>query len=71
MSLILWKDEFSVGVDEVDHEHRELVALINQLHDDMSEGAGRDEIVDGQCFVHRDGHRWDPMTLELRIFVEG
>ncbi|MDH5648745.1 MAG: hemerythrin family protein [Gammaproteobacteria bacterium] len=29
MTLIEWKDEFSVGVPSVDHEHRELVKLIN------------------------------------------
>ena len=33
MSLIEWKEEFSVGVPDVDHEHRELIALINQIHD--------------------------------------
>jgi hemerythrin len=47
MSLIRWKDEFCVGVAEVDHEHRELVALINSLHGDIKQGARRDAIVDG------------------------
>lgn len=32
MSLIEWKKEFSVGVADVDHEHRELIELINRLH---------------------------------------
>lgn len=32
MSLIEWKKEFSVGVPDVDHEHRELIELINRLH---------------------------------------
>jgi hemerythrin-like metal-binding protein len=35
MSLIEWKDEFSVGVPAVDHEHRELIGLINALHREM------------------------------------
>ena len=33
MALITWKDSYSVGVDAVDHEHRELIDLINELHD--------------------------------------
>jgi len=36
MSLIEWKDHFSVGVPAVDHEHREMIELINQLHDNLS-----------------------------------
>lgn len=32
MALIAWRSEFETGVDDVDHEHRELVELINQLH---------------------------------------
>ena len=36
MSLIEWRDEFSVGVPDVDHEHRELIALINALYANMS-----------------------------------
>lgn len=32
MQLIEWRDEFSTGFEEVDHEHRELIRLINQVH---------------------------------------
>jgi len=35
MSLIDWRKEFEVGVPAVDHEHRELIALINRLHDKL------------------------------------
>ena len=58
MSLLEWRDEFSVGVEEVDHEHRELVGLINKLHDDMSEGAGREEIMAalGEIYAQISAH---------------
>jgi len=58
MSLIEWRDEFRVGVVEVDHEHRELVAMINSLHDDMGAGASRDAIIDalGEIFAHISAH---------------
>ena len=32
MTLIEWRTEFETGVADVDHEHRELVDLINALH---------------------------------------
>jgi len=33
MSLIAWDDRFSVGVASVDHEHRELIGLVNETYD--------------------------------------
>jgi len=47
MSLIEWNDEFNLGVEEVDNDHRALVELINALHDAMSTGAGRADVVEG------------------------
>ncbi|MDJ0929386.1 MAG: bacteriohemerythrin [Gammaproteobacteria bacterium] len=44
MSLIEWKDSFSVGVPAVDHEHRELIALINRVHDNLVSGGSRDDV---------------------------
>lgn len=31
MQLLEWKDEYSLGIPEVDYEHRELITLINDL----------------------------------------
>ena len=36
MALMQWKDHFSVGIDAVDHEHKQLIALINRLHDELA-----------------------------------
>ena len=33
MSLIAWDDRYSVGEASVDHEHRELIGLINETYD--------------------------------------
>jgi len=38
MSLITWSDEFSVGVIEIDNQHKGLVRLINKLYDAMTYG---------------------------------
>ncbi len=37
MVLIEWRTEFETGIADVDHEHRELVDLINDLHDKRGE----------------------------------
>jgi hemerythrin len=58
MSLIEWRETFSVGVIEVDHEHRELVAMINRLHDAMGAGASQDAVIDalGEIFAQISAH---------------
>jgi hemerythrin len=37
MALLHWKDHYSVGIEAVDHEHKELIDLINRLHDELME----------------------------------
>lgn len=39
MTLIEWREEFSVGVESVDSEHREMIALINELDGAMRHAA--------------------------------
>ncbi|HEY1472461.1 MAG TPA: bacteriohemerythrin [Pseudolabrys sp.] len=36
MALLQWKDHYSVGIDAVDHEHKELLELINRLHAELT-----------------------------------
>ncbi|HET6720510.1 MAG TPA: bacteriohemerythrin, partial [Rhodocyclaceae bacterium] len=37
-----WQDSFSVGIKEVDDQHRTLVELLNQLHTAIRERRGSD-----------------------------
>ena len=39
--LIQWSDAFSVGIQEVDEQHKVLVGLLNQLHRAIREHHGR------------------------------
>lgn len=39
MPLIEWRKEFETGIADVDHEHKELVGLINDLHAQTLGGA--------------------------------
>jgi hemerythrin len=53
-----WEDRMSVGVREIDAEHRHLVDMLNQLFDAMQRGEGRDklgEILDG-LVEYTDAH---------------
>jgi hemerythrin len=42
MALIVWNEQLSVGVPQMDEQHQRLVQLVNQLHDAMGAGQGRD-----------------------------
>ena len=58
MTLIAWREEFETGVAEVDHEHKELVGLINELHDVVESGVGKDQVADflGEVFARISAH---------------
>ena len=68
MSLIEWKDEFSVGVASVDVEHRDLIELINDLHDLLGEGPTQAQVLEalGEIFAQISAH----FALEERFMRE-
>lgn len=41
MSTMLWIDAYSVGVAEIDQQHKKLIDLINQLNTAMAKGQGK------------------------------
>ena len=65
MSLINWRDEFSIGIDAIDHEHREMIALINDLDVAMQEQASHGAVVAtlGEILVRIAAH----FALEEKI----
>ena len=58
MNLIEWRNEFETGISDVDHEHRELVDLINRLHDQITGGANPDRVAEflGEVFAKIAAH---------------
>ena len=42
MPLFQWTPELSVNVKEINNQHKQLVNLINLLHDSMKSGKGKD-----------------------------
>jgi hemerythrin len=58
VTLLEWRDEFRIGIAEVDHEHRELIGLINSLHGRLVEpgqGAGVSEFL-GELHAQISAH---------------
>lgn len=46
MALLTWNEKFSVQVRQFDDEHKQLIALVNQLHDAMKMGQGKQVVGD-------------------------
>ena len=68
MSLIEWHDSFSVGVASVDHEHRELIALINALDEDAAAGCDAGQVIAalGEIYVNIAAH----FALEEKVMLD-
>jgi hemerythrin len=45
VTRIAWRDEYSVGLPDVDHEHRVLIAMINELAESLGPGAPTTRVV--------------------------
>ena len=49
-ALLTWKDEYSVGISEIDRQHKGLIAMMNELYEAMMQGRGGEvleRILDG------------------------
>ena len=44
MELIKWLDGYSVGIEEVDNQHKVLVEIINELFTQISQGKAKDNL---------------------------
>ncbi len=42
--FITWSDELSVGIEEIDEQHKVLVNLINRMHDAIAQHHGSDTV---------------------------
>lgn len=58
MSPIEWNDNFSVGVASVDHEHRELIEMINGFQATIGQGGSIEGKLDylGETLTHISAH---------------
>lgn len=69
MTLIAWRDEFRTGIPAVDHEHAELIRLINETHAQLLAGradAGATAAALGEILARISAH----FALEEQIMRE-
>lgn len=68
MDLVEWKNEFLLGVDSVDHEHRELIELINELYRSYCDQGSKLTVLDflGELSLKISAH----FALEEKIMQE-
>ena len=58
MALIEWREDFETGVADVDHEHRELVDLLNELHAKLENDESKETVSAflGEVFAKISAH---------------
>ncbi len=58
MELIEWRDEFRTGIDSVDHEHQQLIEMINDIYGMLDEQADKQTVLDclGDIYGKISGH---------------
>ena len=44
MALVEWKQEYSVGIVQIDDQHKKLAGLVNTMHDSIKSGRGKEAI---------------------------
>jgi hemerythrin-like metal-binding protein len=52
MPRVEWRDDFATGVASIDHEHREMVELLNQIFEKLETETDRDAVADFLGEVH-------------------
>lgn len=65
MSLLQWKPEYSIGVESMDDEHREMIELINGIYEKLGSEPDVDQIE--QCLGEIFGSISMHFALEERL----
>lgn len=68
MPLLEWKDEFLLGIPSVDHEHQELIRLVNETYEHLSRERSELTVADflGEIYAKISAH----FALEEKIMCE-
>ena len=69
LPLLAWKSEYALGIPDVDHEHRELFDLINDLHSSLFDPESETTVMDflGELFSKISSH----FALEEKLMRDG
>ncbi|HEX7374590.1 MAG TPA: bacteriohemerythrin [Steroidobacteraceae bacterium] len=73
MSLLEWRDDFRIGIAEVDHEHQELIRLINELHAALGADRSQERVEEflGEIFARISAHfALEEKDMQARRYLE-
>lgn len=68
MSLFSWNDSMSVGVRQLDEDHKKLIAMINELHQAMLAGHSNDVV--GGILKRLVNYTVEHFTREEKLFAQ-
>jgi len=66
MALINWDESLSVNIIEIDSQHKQLVAMLNNLHEAMLEGKSREVL--GKIIISLFGYAREHFATEEKYF---
>ncbi|MFC2152955.1 bacteriohemerythrin [Bacteroidota bacterium] len=67
MDLIKWSEEYSVGIDEIDNQHKALVIMINELFNLISQGKSKSKLE--EIFNHLTDYTKKHFTAEEKMMT--
>lgn len=64
--MVVWKDEYLIGVEQVDRQHRELFSRFHRLIDALTGGTARHELLETIAFLesYAENHFRDEEDLQ-------
>jgi hemerythrin-like metal-binding protein len=67
-TLVEWRDDFNIGIDEVDFEHKEMINLINKSYEEAKKEGSSEAVMDslGDIFEKISAH----FALEEKVMKE-
>ncbi|MFC2104815.1 hemerythrin domain-containing protein, partial [Bacteroidota bacterium] len=65
MEIIKWSDDYSVGINEIDNQHKGLVIIINELFNLISEGKSKNKLE--EIFNHLTDYTKKHFTAEEKM----
>jgi hemerythrin len=68
MSLMVWKEEYSVGLKDIDKQHMKLIEMVNEVHEAMAVGKSKDVL--DQVFEELVDYTKTHFTYEENLLIK-
>jgi len=70
MEVFAWSDKYSVGIMQIDMQHKQLFAMVNKVHEAMAMGKGNEameSVLSSLCFIQRHISPQKKSSCRLKI----